>query len=53
MIVNGTSLSLHPSNDESYAIFKVKNEKIVNGTSFMAQMQILSREEAILLQNSV
>ena len=53
MIVNGTSLSLQPSNDESYAIFKVKNEKIVNGTSFMAQMQILSREEAILLQNSV
>jgi len=53
MIVNGTSLSLQPSHDESYAIFMVKNEKIVNGTSFIAQMHILSREEAILVENSV
>ena len=53
MIVNGTSLSPQPSADESYAVFKIKNEKIVNGTSFMAQMQILSRKEVILIENSV
>jgi len=53
MIVNGTSLSPHSSDDVAYAIFKVKNEKIVNRTSFIARMQILSREAMILAQNSV
>ncbi len=53
MIVNGTSLFTQPGNNETYAIFKVKNEKIVNGTSFIAQMQIISRKEVILTQNSV
>ncbi len=53
MIVNGTSLFTQPSNDEVYAIFKVRNEKIVNGTSFLAHMQILSKEQVILAQNSV
>ena len=53
MIVNGTSLFTQPSNDEVYAIFKVRNEKIVNGTSFLAHMQILSKGQMILVQNSV
>ena len=53
IIVNGTSLSLQPNNDEAYAIFKVKNEKIVNGTSFIAQMKILSMKEKILVENSI
>jgi hypothetical protein len=53
MIVNGTSLFTQPSNDGVYAIFKVRNEKIVNGTSFLAHMQILSREQVILAQNGV
>ena len=53
MIVNGTSLITQPSNNEVYAIFKVRNEKIVNRTSFLAHMQVLSREQAILVQNSV
>ena len=54
MIVNGTSQLMQPSDDMVYAIFKVKqSKKIVNGTSFIAQMQILSRKEAILAQNSV
>ena len=52
MIVNGTSLFTQPCDDTTYAIFKVKNEKIVNRTSFIAQMQILSKKEAILVQNS-
>jgi len=52
MIVNGTSLFTQPCDEETYAIFKVKNEKIVNGTSFIAQMQILSKKEVILVQNS-
>jgi NAD-dependent SIR2 family protein deacetylase len=53
MIVNGTSLFTQPSNSVVYAIFKVHNKKIVNGTPFLAHMQILSREQAILVQNSV
>lgn len=54
MIVNGTSLLTHPSDDVIYAILEVKQDKmIVNGTSFMVQMQIISGEEAILSQNSV
>jgi hypothetical protein len=54
MIVNGTSLLTQPSDDVVYAIFKVKqDEMIVNGTSFIAQMQIISGKEAILTQNSV
>lgn len=53
MIVNGTSLFTQPSNGMAYAIFKVRNEKIVNGTSFLAHMQILSKEQAMLVQNSV
>jgi hypothetical protein len=53
MIVNGTSLFTQPSSGVAYAIFKVRSEKIVNGTSFLAHMQILSREQAILVQNSV
>ncbi len=54
MIVNGTSLLTQPSDDVVYAIFKIKqDEMIVNGTSFMAQMQIISGKELILTQNSV
>ena len=54
MIVNGTSLLTQPSDEVVYAIFKVKQDKmIVNGTSFMAQMHIVSGKEAILTQNSV
>lgn len=51
MIVNGTSLSLHPDSDKAYASIKVKEGKIVNGTSFIAQIQILSGREAVFLQN--
>jgi len=53
MIVNGTSLSTRPNKDEVYAIFKVKSEKIVNRTSFIAKMKILSKEEMILVPNGV
>lgn len=53
LIVNGTSLFTQPSHDEVYAIFKVRKEKIVNGTSFLTHMQILSKKQAILAQNSV
>jgi len=53
MIVNGTSLFTQPSINESLAVFKLKNEKIVNGTSFIARMEILSKKEAILLQSGV
>jgi hypothetical protein len=53
MIVNGTSLSPHSFGDGAYVIFKVKNEKIVNGTSFKAQMRVLSGKEGILAPNSV
>lgn len=50
MIVNGTPLSLQTSNDNAYAIISVKREKIVNGTPFLAQMQIITGEEAIFRQ---
>ena len=53
MIVNGTSLFTQGSNEEAYAVFKIKNEKIVNGTSFIARMKILSRKEAILVQHGL
>ena len=48
MIVNGTSLFIQPNNNEAYAVFKIKNEKIVNGTSFIAKMQILSEKAPVL-----
>lgn len=51
MIVNGTSLFTRPSVNESLAVFKIKNEKIVNGTSFIARMEILSKKEATLFQS--
>jgi len=50
MIVNGTPLSLQTSNDKAYAIISVKRGKIVNGTPFLAQMQILTGKEAIFRQ---
>ena len=50
MIVNGTPLSLQPSNDRAYAIISIKREKIVNGTPFLAQMQIITGEEAVFRQ---
>lgn len=50
MIVNGTPLSPHPSNDKAYAIISVKREKIVNGTPFLAQMQIITGKEAVFRQ---
>src|SRR6056297_516351 len=53
MIVNGTSLFTQSSINESLAIFKLKNKKIVNGTSFIARMEILSKKEVILLQSGV
>jgi|APSaa5957512622_1039677.scaffolds.fasta_scaffold133785_2 hypothetical protein len=53
MIVNGTSLFPQPSNGAMYAIFKVKDEKIVNGTSFIAGMHIISGKEMFLGQNSI
>lgn len=53
MIVNGTSLSLQANDDKAYAVFKVKNKKIVNGTSFIAEIQLLTMKEAILAQRSV
>src|SRR6056297_3575453 len=46
MIVNGTSLFTQLNKDNAYTVFKIKNEKIVNGTSFIAKMQILSKKEA-------
>ena len=55
-IVNGTSLSTQPSKYGVYAIIKVTREmreKIVNGTSFRAQLQILSGKDAILAPNGV
>ena len=51
MIVNGTSLFTQPSVNESLAVFKIKNEKIVNGTSFIARMEILSKKETLLFQS--
>jgi hypothetical protein len=52
MIVNGTPLSLQASNDKAYAIISVKKEKIVNGTPFLAQMQIITGKEAVFRQIS-
>jgi NAD-dependent SIR2 family protein deacetylase len=53
MIVNGTSLFTQPNGGEAYAIFKINNEKIVNGTSFIARMQVLSKKDSILMQSCV
>ena len=50
MIVNGTPLSLQTSNDKAYAIISIKREKIVNGTPFLAQMQIITGKEAVFRQ---
>ena len=50
MIVNGTPLSPQPSDDKAYAIISVKREKIVNGTPFLAQMQIITGKEAVFRQ---
>ncbi len=50
MIVNGTPLSLQTSNDNAYAIISVNREKIVNGTPFLAQMQIITGKEALFQQ---
>ena len=50
MIVNGTPLSPQASNDKAYAIISVKRGKIVNGTPFLAQMQIITGEEAVFRQ---
>lgn len=50
MIVNGTPLSPQASNDRTYAIISVKRGKIVNGTPFLAQMQILTGKEAVFQQ---
>jgi hypothetical protein len=52
MIVNGTPLSLQASNDKAYAIISVKRGMIVNGTPFLAQMQILTGKEAAFRQIS-
>ncbi|RLA01256.1 MAG: hypothetical protein DRJ13_03380 [Bacteroidetes bacterium] len=52
VIVNGTPLSLQASNDKAYAIISVKRGKIVNGTPFLAQMQILTGKEAVFRQIS-
>lgn len=53
MIVNGTSLFTQPNRGEAYTIFKIKNEKIVNGTSFIARMQVLTKKDLILMQSCV
>ena len=50
MIVNGTSLTPRASDNGAYALIKIKKGKIVNGTSFIAQMQILSGREAVFRQ---
>jgi len=50
MIVNGTPLSLQANTDNAYAIISIKREKIVNGTPFLAQMRIITGEEAIFRQ---
>lgn len=53
MIVNGTSLFTQPGNSEAFAVLKIQNKKIVNGTSFIARMQILSGKESILIPSVV
>lgn len=50
MIVNGTPLSPQASNDKAYAIISVKREKIVNGTPFLAQIQIITGKEDVFQQ---
>jgi hypothetical protein len=50
MIVNTDALPLQASNDNAYVIISVKRGKIVNGTPFLAQMQILTGKEAIFRQ---
>jgi len=50
MIVNGTPLSLQTTNDKAYAIISIKRGKIVNGTPFLAQMQIITGKEAVFRQ---
>lgn len=50
MIVNGTSLSLRVTGDKAYALIKINKQKIVNGTSFIAQMHILSDVKGVFRQ---
>jgi hypothetical protein len=50
MIVNGTPLSPQPSDGKAYVIINVNREKIVNGTPFLAQMQIITGKEAVFRQ---
>ena len=50
LIVNGTPLSPQASSDRVYAIISVNKEKIVNGTPFQAQIQIITGKEAIFRQ---
>jgi len=50
MIVNGTPLSPQPSDVKAYMIISVNREKIVNGTPFLAQMQIITEKEAVFRQ---
>ena len=47
LIVNGTPLSPRASNDNAYAIISINRGKIVNGTPFLAQMQIIPGQEAV------
>jgi hypothetical protein len=50
MIVNGTPLSPQPSDGKAYVIINANRKKIVNGTPFLAQMQIITGEEAVFRQ---
>jgi hypothetical protein len=50
MIVNGTPLSPQASNGVAFAIICIEKEKIVNGTPFLVQMQIITGKEAVFRQ---
>jgi len=50
MIVNGTSLSPQTNGNGAYGLITIKKGKIVNGTSFIAQLQLLSVREAVFRQ---
>ena len=50
MIVNGTPLSPQPSDGKAYVIINANRKKIVNGTPFLAQMQLITGEEAVFRQ---
>jgi hypothetical protein len=53
MIVNRNTISPQPGNGGTYAMMSIKNGKIVNRNTFMVRLQVLSKKEIILAQNSV